>query len=106
MARQPFEIPVPVHGDEVCAAVPRAGGEEILQPGKSCGCTRDGRRTELDAHFLQWLDLSLPYLRRLLRVYSRAAVVGTVGFVEGEHVGDVRAGFYQARDVVQEGGIG
>lgn len=106
MARQPLEVPVPVHRDEIRAALPRTRREEGLQPCEASGRARHGRRAEFDTHLLQRLHLPHPRLRRELGVDVAAAVTLAVGLVEGEHVGDVGAAFDEVGDVVEEGVVG
>ena len=106
MARQPLEVPVPVHGDEVRAAVPRTRREEGLQPCEATWRARHRRRAELDTHLLQRLHLAHPRLRRKLWVDVAAAITLAIGLVEGEDVGDVGAAFDEVGDVVEKGVVG
>ena len=92
MARHALEIPVPVHGDEVRVAPTGAGAEEILHPGPAARGARDRGRADLDAEFLQWLNLCYP--ARGSEVDGQRGAAGgmcAVGLVEAQHVGDVCA---------------
>lgn len=106
MARQAFEVPVPMHRDKIRAAIPLAFGKEGLQPCEPPGTPRHSRRPELDTLFLQGLDDPHPCLRREFRVDVAAAVEDAVGLVEGQDVGDVGAVIDEVVDVVEEGVVG
>lgn len=92
MARETFEIAIPVDRDEIRAALAFTGVEEILQPdlaGRSAG---DRRGTELDTHFLQRFNLPLPRLGRGLGRY-RASTSGptAIRLVHSKHIGYIGA---------------
>ena len=93
VAGQAFEISIPMHRDEVGAAVAGARREEVLQPSKPTGSTSHSGRSKLYPHLLQRLHFTHPGLRSQLRVNVTTAVVCAIGLVEGEDVRDVRAAF-------------
>lgn len=105
MARQPLEVPVPMHRYEISAALPGAMREEVPQPVEACRSARDRRCSELDAELLQRLDDADPGFGRGLGVDAAAAVGDAVGLVEGQDVGDVGATFDEVGYVIEEGGV-
>ena len=110
MTGQSFKVSIPVHRDEIHAAVPVARREETLQPGESRGSPRDGRRAELDALLLQGVHLADP--RLCSEVGGNRAAAGrrgAVGFVVSKRVGDFGAAGQLIVDGVEErvvGGVG
>lgn len=110
LAGQTLEVPVPVHGHEVCSAICPlvcAVCEEFLQPGEPTRTSRDCWSAGLHAEFAQRLDLLDPRCGRCLGGYVTSSICGRpIWFVEGEDVCDVRTALNKRGDLINERVVG